>query len=283
MLNNVFISYSSDDQEIAFSICEMIEQNGIKCWIAPRDVVGGRTYGAEIVDAINNSNLVLLIFSHNSNKSNHVANEVDIAFNEGKIIIPFRISQTTISSELKYYLNNKHWIDGYPSPKDKFNLLLKSIQNNLPEYVAQKDKQEAIHIIYNILEDKDNLDNNKDFLLTLEQKIYDAIQLSNKDIIKTSNKSYNILKNDDGEILIKISPRKGVPCNPRFVYDGGERALLYRNKESALFLNNIGEEARKPLTEVTIIHIEETFKEDEILREYDVPVMIVPDLGILWR
>ena len=37
---------------------------------------------------------------------------------------------------------------------------------------------------------------------------------------------YDILQNNEGEILIVIGHRRGGPENPRFVYDGGNTALI---------------------------------------------------------
>ena len=49
-----------------------------------------------------------------------------------------------------------------------------------------------------------------------------------KDINESSR--YDILQNEEGEILIIIDSRAGGPEEPRFVYDGGETALLYRSQ-----------------------------------------------------
>ena len=38
MNHNVFISHSSHDKEIANAICHYLEDGGIRCWIAPRDI-----------------------------------------------------------------------------------------------------------------------------------------------------------------------------------------------------------------------------------------------------
>ena len=76
----IFISYSSKDQDIAYKICSLLEGENMTCWIAPRDVTGGKSYGREILEAISNAQVVLFIFSENSNRSRHVENEIDNAF-----------------------------------------------------------------------------------------------------------------------------------------------------------------------------------------------------------
>lgn len=91
---------------------------------------------------------------------------------------------------------------------------------------------------------------------------------------------YDILQNEAGEILIVIKQRRGGPENPRFVYDGGERALLYRSRESAVFLNAIAAGARSPLKAVDEVLVAE-IDDDEVAREYTVPVRIVRSLDAL--
>lgn len=90
---------------------------------------------------------------------------------------------------------------------------------------------------------------------------------------------YDILQNDEGEILIIINSRAGGPENPRFVYDGGETALLYRTKESAVIFKKIATDARLPLKSVSSMLIVEVDGED-VSREYTVPVRIVEDVTI---
>lgn len=89
--------------------------------------------------------------------------------------------------------------------------------------------------------------------------------------------TYEILQNANGEILVLIKQRHGGPENPRFVYDGGDTALLYRSRESSVFLGGINEEARNPLKIVDEIVVAEIDGE-EVAREYVVPVRLVRDL-----
>ncbi len=91
---------------------------------------------------------------------------------------------------------------------------------------------------------------------------------------------YDILQNNEGEILIVIGHRRGGPENPRFVYDGGDTALLYRSRESAVFLGGINNEASTPLKIVDEVVVAE-IDGDEVAREYTVPVRIVRSLDAI--
>ena len=88
---------------------------------------------------------------------------------------------------------------------------------------------------------------------------------------------YEILQNAAGDILIMIKQRRGGPENPRFVYDGGETALLYRSRESSVFLSGINQGARQPLKAVDEVLVAEIDGE-EVAREYMVPVRMVRNL-----
>lgn len=128
---DVFISYSSKDKSVADAVCHVLEENKIACWISPRDVIAGRTYAAQIVHAIKECSVLVLIFSKYANESEHVGNEIDRAFNANKPIIPFVIENTEINEELDYYLSRKHWLVAYPSYKEKIADLAATIMRLL--------------------------------------------------------------------------------------------------------------------------------------------------------
>jgi hypothetical protein len=76
MKHDIFISYSSVDKNVADAVVAALENRGIRCWYAPRDIGAGTDWGESITDAISNSALMLLIFSENSNKSKRVLDEI---------------------------------------------------------------------------------------------------------------------------------------------------------------------------------------------------------------
>lgn len=93
--------------------------------------------------------------------------------------------------------------------------------------------------------------------------------------------TYQILQNAKGEILIMIDSYAGGPENPRVVYDGGDMILLYRSRESVVFLRNIEDDARKPVKEVSEVLIVEFDEEDDVAREYKAPLRVVKSVKAL--
>ena len=80
---DVFISYSHVDKATADATCATLEQAGIRCWIAPRDIMPGDEWGAAIVKAIDQCRAMVLIFSSSANSSKQIRREVERAVNAG--------------------------------------------------------------------------------------------------------------------------------------------------------------------------------------------------------
>lgn len=118
-----FISYSSKDKNIADNLCAKLEQKGIKVWYAPRDVQG--PYAASIVAAIDKAKYFIVILSENSICSEHILNEIDLAFqnlSRGMKFKPLRIDSALFTPSFKYYLSRQHWMDAsIPPLEDRLN------------------------------------------------------------------------------------------------------------------------------------------------------------------
>ncbi len=117
----IFISYSSKDKNIADNLCSKFEKNGVRVWYAPRNV-DESSYASSIVSALTRSSHFVVILSKNSFCSNHVLNEVDLAFQELHRNIkfyPLKIDEEDMSSGFKYYLSRYHWMDAHVPPIEK--------------------------------------------------------------------------------------------------------------------------------------------------------------------
>ena len=62
MNKNIFISYSTKDRYFANAICSWLEENDLKCWMAPRDISPGIQYGEAIINAINICKVMVIDF-----------------------------------------------------------------------------------------------------------------------------------------------------------------------------------------------------------------------------
>lgn len=107
----VFISYASQDALVANAIVEALEHDGIRCWIAPRDVKPGAQYAEAIVRAINEAKAVVLVMSASAGGSSHVGKEIERASSKRKAIIAFRVDAAPLNHALEYFLSESQWID----------------------------------------------------------------------------------------------------------------------------------------------------------------------------
>ncbi len=127
-----FISYSSEDTAVADTVCERLEDNGIKCWIAPRNIIPGETYSQSIIKAIRHCPIMIFVFSATSNNSQYVMRELDSAVDESTVIIPFRIEDIQPSDSIKFLIKTAHWLDAFPGPSDEhFELLAATVKQHL--------------------------------------------------------------------------------------------------------------------------------------------------------
>ncbi|MGD0187114.1 MAG: TIR domain-containing protein [Roseiarcus sp.] len=132
MAFDVFISYSSQDKPTADAACATLEGAGIRCWIAPRDILPGTDYGESIVNALENAKVFVLIFSNSANASAQIKREVERAVSKGIPIIPVRIEDVVPSKTLEYFISTPHWLDAFPPPREKyFAKLIESVQGLL--------------------------------------------------------------------------------------------------------------------------------------------------------
>jgi hypothetical protein len=118
MVRDVFVSYSQPDHGCAMELVSRLEQEGINCWIAPRDIAPSADWAAEIIDAISNARTMILVFSASSNDSPQVRREVERAVHKQVSILPFRIENVLPSKSLEYFLSAQHWMDAFPPPRE---------------------------------------------------------------------------------------------------------------------------------------------------------------------
>lgn len=140
MAHEVFISYSNKDKAVADALCHRLEEDGIRCWIAPRDIAPGDNWAGSIASAIPESSVLVLIFSASANKSKQVVREVELAINSDVVLIPLRIEDVTPTGSMSYYLATTHWLDAIDAKlESKFAVISSRIKNLL----GMEEKEES--------------------------------------------------------------------------------------------------------------------------------------------
>jgi len=151
MAHDVFISHSSKDKTTGDAVCATLEANGIRCWIAPRDVLPGSDWGESIIGAIKGARVMVLVFSSNANQSLQIKREVERAVSHGLIIIPLRIEDVAPSPSLEYFMSTPHWLDAFTPPLEKHlqNLtqVIKDILRQVPEETKSGEPMPATEVV----------------------------------------------------------------------------------------------------------------------------------------
>jgi hypothetical protein len=129
---DVFVSYSQADKAAADRICEVLEQNEIGCWMAPRNIPAGVTWANSIVSAIGTCRVMALICSSHSIGSRQVSRELELADAHKLPIVPVRLEDAPLSGDMLYFLGNTQWFDAFPgSVDDHVERLVRAIRDLL--------------------------------------------------------------------------------------------------------------------------------------------------------
>lgn len=139
MHHDVFISFSFAHYDMAQQIVNGLQsRHGIKCWICKREdsdsnhVYSGTHFRGEIVSAIEACQVVVLVQSKEVFISREIQQEINIAFEDDKLIIPFRIDDSKITGQLRYNLTGTHEINGRePTFDERIDELASSIKRHL--------------------------------------------------------------------------------------------------------------------------------------------------------
>ena len=127
MKYDVFISYSSHDQKVVEGLCAYLEAHKIRCFVAYRDIPRGVVWAQAIVEALEESRMMVVVFSEHFNNSDQVDREIELASEDKKPILTVRISNDAFKGAKKYYLKNIHWIDAFPNPQQVFGSVAENV------------------------------------------------------------------------------------------------------------------------------------------------------------
>lgn len=132
MNRDIFISHSSQDKTVADAVCAALERQGLRCWIAPRDIVPGTDWSTAIVEGLVAARVVVLVFSAHANASVQVRREVQFSLEQGRVVLPLRIDSTVPEGAMAYYLGPLHWLNALTGPLEPhLELLVQVVRHTL--------------------------------------------------------------------------------------------------------------------------------------------------------
>jgi hypothetical protein len=119
MAHDVFVSHSEKDKAVADAVVARLEAESVSCWVAPRDIVPGADWGESIINAIESSRIMILIFTQSANVSPQIKREVERAVNKGVYVIPFRVDDIPPARSLEYFISTSQWMDAFSPPLER--------------------------------------------------------------------------------------------------------------------------------------------------------------------
>jgi TolB-like protein len=96
---------------VAETVCAALEQAGIRCWVAPRDVMPGTLYADAIVRALNDAKAVVILLTENAVASPHVGKEIERSSSKRRPLIALRLDAAPLTPAFEYFLSESQWID----------------------------------------------------------------------------------------------------------------------------------------------------------------------------
>lgn len=132
MIKNVFLSYAREDSAAVDEIRAGLEAAGHDVWLDTADVVGGEQWRAAIVEAIDDSDVVVVVLSHHSTVSGAVRTEVDIASEAQKQIVPITLDGEKPTGALRWNISGLQVIDMSSDRQDGIQALLAALDSARP-------------------------------------------------------------------------------------------------------------------------------------------------------
>ena len=106
---DVFISYASPNFDAAIEIRDHFEDNGLKCWMAPRNITAGRHWTEDIMLGIIASKILVLVYSIDSHN---------------KTILTYNTDITIPKGEMEQLIGSRQWLEPQETKEKTYELLL---------------------------------------------------------------------------------------------------------------------------------------------------------------
>lgn len=113
----LFLSYASADRAWALTVARSLEERGVRVWMDQSGIAGGASWAEEIVGAIRNCSLVGVLCSAASMGSRNVRQELQIAWEENRPILPLLLESIEFPDAISYFLRGRQWIDLATQPQ----------------------------------------------------------------------------------------------------------------------------------------------------------------------
>jgi predicted ATPase len=108
---HLFLSYATADRERALEVADALETAGIPVWIDRRGIPGGTEWAAQITQAVRSCRAVAVLCSATSIASRNVRQELQLAWDRDKPILPLLLEPVDFPDSVAYFLQGRQWIE----------------------------------------------------------------------------------------------------------------------------------------------------------------------------
>jgi hypothetical protein len=105
---------------------QALQHQGASVWF-DADIEGGADWRQEIVDALTNSDMLVILFSEQCNESRQLKKELAIADRLEKPVVPILIEDTQPRGAYLYELADRNWLEAWPDPMSRIEHLVRHL------------------------------------------------------------------------------------------------------------------------------------------------------------
>lgn len=127
-----FISHSNKDGKALHAVQRHLESCGYTCFASERDLLHNAGWQAQLVEAMDSSEMLIYLHSKNANDSAEVGREINYFADKcHRPILVYRLDDVPYNRDRSYYLQSINYIDSLVSPSDSLEQLVDNIKRTL--------------------------------------------------------------------------------------------------------------------------------------------------------
>ena len=132
----VFISYSSLDRDRVMPVVESLRGSGISVWVDEGNIHAADLWSEQIVQAIADCRVMVVMLSSNSTDSRNVVKEVMLASEQNKALLPVYLEPAEIPAKLQYQLAGIQHLELYGQNEQQ---VLEDLANGLAKREVSRE------------------------------------------------------------------------------------------------------------------------------------------------
>lgn len=209
MPNTIFISYAKADGNFALKLSNELRENKVDTWIADINIPPGARWDREVQQALTNCSHAIVILTPLSVDSDNVLDEISLAIDQKKIIIPILYK----NCEIPLRLQRIQRIDFSENFNKGLAILLAFLslegQNKIPEETTRSYPSLSVKKV--IGEDKETLEKLSDIRNVLFSVRNLLVEKANVVATGIGYKTVNGIKTDELSIVCSVTEK--LPLN----------------------------------------------------------------------